>query len=44
MALLRPAPPVRLATLGEDVVPVGVALAALATLSAAIDPPGSPAR
>jgi glucokinase len=29
MAPLRPSPPVRLATLGEDVVPVGVALAAL---------------
>jgi glucokinase len=28
MAPLRPAPPVRLATLGEDVVPVGAALAA----------------
>ena len=28
MAPLRPSPPVRLATLGEDVVPVGVALAA----------------
>lgn len=30
MAPLRPAPPVRLASLGEDVVPVGAALAALA--------------
>jgi glucokinase len=29
MTPLRPSPPVRLATLGEDVVPVGVALAAL---------------
>ena len=29
MTPLQPAPPVRLATLGEDVVPVGVALAAL---------------
>ncbi|RLS36240.1 MAG: ROK family protein [Planctomycetota bacterium] len=29
MAPLRPGPPVRLATLGEDVVPVGAALAAL---------------
>ena len=43
MTPLRPSPPVRLATLGEDVVPVGVALAALATLGAAIDPSRSPA-
>ncbi len=35
MAPLRPSPPVRLATLGEDVVPVGVALAALGTESPA---------
>jgi hypothetical protein len=38
MAPLRPAPPVRLATLGEDVVPVGVALAAFSALGAASDP------
>lgn len=37
MAPLRPAPPVRLALLGEDVVPVGAALAAFATLGEAID-------
>ena len=35
MAPLRPAPPVLLATLGEDVVPVGVALAALGDRSPA---------
>ena len=43
MTPLRPSPPVRLATLGADVVPVGAALAALATLGAAIDPSRSPA-
>jgi glucokinase len=37
MAPLRPAPPVRLATLGEDVVPVGVAFAAFSALGAASD-------
>ena len=37
MRPLRPAPPVRLAILGEDVVPVGAALAALVALGAAID-------
>ena len=35
MTPLRPAPPVRLATLGEDVVPVGAALAALGDQSPA---------
>jgi hypothetical protein len=43
MTPLRPAPPVCLATLGEDVVPVGAALAALATLGVVIDPSRSPA-
>jgi len=37
MAPLRPAPPVRLSTLGEDVVPVGAALAAFTVLGAAIE-------
>jgi len=36
MTPLQPAPPVRLATLGEDVVPVGVALAALGPHSPAV--------
>ncbi|MEI8369393.1 MAG: ROK family protein [Planctomycetia bacterium] len=36
MTPLQPAPPVRLATLGEDVVPVGVALAALGDHSPAM--------
>lgn len=38
MTPLLPAPPVRLALLGEDVVPVGAALAAFAAHGAAIDP------
>lgn len=41
METMRPAPPVRLAALGEDVVPVGAALAALRS-AAPVDHPPTP--